>query len=466
MLKRYHQMVGGVFRAIDLALIGVSWLLAYFVRFNYSLLPVTKGLPKFQTYIALAPLVVLIWGFVFEGMRVYEARRMLRRTDEAQLLVKAHGVALLAFISLTYLITEYRFSRGVMLAFGAIGGVSLLTFRVLLRNGLRWIRRRGFNLRHVLAVGEGPTIEGLVQKLDRFPELGLRVIGAVISESSTATQVAGKPIVGRFSRLEEIVHRTQVDQVLIALNRADAPRIDELLEQLKDETIDIQLVPDIHEYVTLGCEVEDFEGLPIVKLNDSPLSGWSVLTKRVSDIFLAGLALVLLSPIYLVISIAVKLTSKGPIFYGQERMGLDGKTFNMFKFRSMKVDAESKSGAVWATQGDDRRTSIGAFLRATSLDELPQFWNVLRGDMSLVGPRPERPVFVKQFRHEIPHYMLRHKVKAGITGWAQVNGWRGNTSLQKRIEYDLYYIRNWSFTFDMKILVLTLFKGFINKNAY
>jgi exopolysaccharide biosynthesis polyprenyl glycosylphosphotransferase len=212
--------------------------------------------------------------------------------------------------------------------------------------------------------------------------------------------------------------------------------------------------------------VEEIEGLPMVRLNDSPLGGWMAIGKRLMDIGLSAVALTLLSPVYLVLSIAVRLTSRGPIFYGQERMGLDGRTFKMWKFRSMKVDAEKETGAVWAKAGDDRRTPIGALLRSTSLDEIPQFWNVFTGDMSLVGPRPERPVFVHQFKREIPHYMLRHKVKAGITGWAQVNGWRGDTSLEKRIECDLYYIRNWSFILDMKILFLTIWKGFVNKNAY
>jgi exopolysaccharide biosynthesis polyprenyl glycosylphosphotransferase len=196
------------------------------------------------------------------------------------------------------------------------------------------------------------------------------------------------------------------------------------------------------------------------------LNGWGGYAKRLTDIVVSAIALIILAPVLFVIALAVRLTSKGPIFYGQERMGLDGRTFKMLKFRSMRQDAESSTGAVWAQPGDDRRTPIGAFLRATSLDELPQFWNVLRGDMSLVGPRPERPVFVHQFRKDIPHYMLRHKVKAGITGWAQVNGWRGNTSLDRRIECDLYYIRNWSYGMDWKILFLTLWKGFVNKNAY
>jgi Undecaprenyl-phosphate glucose phosphotransferase len=219
-------------------------------------------------------------------------------------------------------------------------------------------------------------------------------------------------------------------------------------------------------YVALGCDIENFDGLPVVHLNHSPLVGSAVWIKRALDVVLASLALILFAPLMLVIAILIKLTSKGPILYAQERMGLDGRTFQMLKFRSMRVDAEEVGGARWATAGDERRTPIGAILRKTSLDELPQLWNVLRGDMSLVGPRPERPVFVNQFRSRIPHYMLRHKVKSGITGWAQVNGWRGDTSLVRRIECDLFYIRNWSLALDLKILTMTLWKGFIHRNAY
>jgi exopolysaccharide biosynthesis polyprenyl glycosylphosphotransferase len=206
--------------------------------------------------------------------------------------------------------------------------------------------------------------------------------------------------------------------------------------------------------------------VPIMLLNDSPMGGWRALLKRMLDIFFAGCALVILAPVLALIACLVKLTSPGPVLYSQERMGLDGRSFEMLKFRSMRADAEVDSGAVWARQNDDRRTALGTFLRQSSLDELPQFWNVFVGDMSLVGPRPERPVFVGRFRHEIPHYMLRHKVKTGLTGWAQVNGWRGNTSLKNRLECDLYYIQNWSLLLDLKILALTFWKGFVNKNAY
>lgn len=466
MLKRYHHIVGGIFRTVDACVIAGVWLASFWIRFYLPVIEVTKGFPDFDKYAALSPLIVILWMTVFSYMRVYQSHRMLRRTDEAHLILRAHLIAMLVFIALTYLFSEYRYSRGVILYFGTLGGIGLITFRLALRNSLRHLRRLGYNLRHVIAVGEGDALETLLYKIERFPELGLRTLGVITHETSEVTAIFKKPVLGHFAEIKALVQKYQPDQLLIALPRHQYADLDRILSLLKDETVDIQLVPDIHEYVTLGCQIEDFEGLPIVNINDSPLGGWGAIAKRITDVILSGTALLLLSPVLLLISLVIKLGSKGPVLYRQERMGLDGKTFSMLKFRSMYTDAEKSTGAVWASPDDDRRTRFGTFLRSTSLDELPQLWNVLRGDMSLVGPRPERPVFVHQFRKDIPNYMLRHKVKAGLTGWAQINGWRGNTSLSRRIECDLYYIRNWSYLMDLKIMTLTLWKGFINKNAY
>jgi Undecaprenyl-phosphate glucose phosphotransferase len=466
MLKKYHQTIGGLFRGVDACVIGASWLLSYWMRFNLPLIQVTKGFPEFSTYSSLTPLVIVLWLGVFSSMGVYRPRGMLRRTHEVQLILKAHLTALVLFITLSTFISEYRYSRGVMIYFGALGAFALVAERLGLRNLIRAARAKGVSQRKVLIFGEGRSLETLVARLRKFPELGLRPLGVVVHESSSAREVSGLPVLGHLDQAISLLREHGADQALIALPREQAAQVDRLLNLFRNETIDIQIVPDLHDYIALGCEVEDFDGVPIVNLNDSPLDGWGALAKRATDFVLAAIALLVLSPVLLLIALAVKLTSRGPILYGQERMGLDGRTFHMLKFRSMRVDAEKETGAVWAQPGDDRRTPIGAFLRATSLDELPQFWNVLLGDMSLVGPRPERPVFVDQFKGEIPNYMLRHKVKAGITGWAQVNGWRGNTSLESRIQCDLYYIRNWSYSLDWKILFLTLWKGFVNKNAY
>jgi Undecaprenyl-phosphate glucose phosphotransferase len=466
MLRRYQRTIGDLFRLLDACVVVIAWLLAYWVRFYASPFEVTKGMPEFGTYAALSPLVVVLWMVVFSLKRVYESRRMVGRLDEVLLVLKSHGLALLFFIALTYLFEDYKYSRLVMAYFAVMGAAGLAAFRIAVRNTLRGMRARGYNLRHVLAVGEGPTLELLIQRLDAFPELGLRVVGVVTSEGSDVKSLAGKRVLGNFRHIREVIARVKADEVLISLEASRQHEVDVVLDLLQDETIDIRLAPDLHRYVTLGCEVEDFDGMPVVRLNDSPLVGSAAYAKRFTDLLLSLLALLTFAPVMLLVALLIKLTSRGPVLYGQERMGLDGRTFRMLKFRSMRVDAETRGGAVWASAGDARCTAIGALLRKTSLDELPQFWNVLRGDMSLVGPRPERPVFVSQFRGEIPHYMLRHKVKSGITGWAQVNGWRGNTSLRARIECDLFYIKNWSLSLDLKILTMTVWKGFVHKNAY
>ncbi len=464
MLKRYQAAVCETFRVIDAVIIVASWFVAYWLRFEAA--GGTGEVPPLEKYSALAPLVGILWVTVFSLMRLYESQRLRRLRQELGLVLRAHIVALLLFVAIAYSFKEYHYSRLVMAYFGTIGAVSLLVFRGVLRMTLRHLRGHGYNLRHVVVVGEGKQVEMLIQQLDENVELGVRVVGVVNHESSAETSLFGKRVLGRYKDIDTVVAEHRVDGVLVALPAQHQHHMDRILSLLADEAIDVHVVPDVRGYSTLGCEVEQFYDLPVVRINESPMSGWAALGKRVTDFFAALVGILLISPLLAIIAVAVKLSSPGPILYAQERMGLDGRTFKMLKFRSMRIDAERQSGAVWATKGDDRCTPVGAFLRRTSLDELPQLWNVLCGDMSLVGPRPERPVFVNRFRKEIPHYMLRHKVKAGITGWAQINGWRGNTSLDRRIECDIYYIQNWSYLFDLKILTMTLWKGFVNKNAY
>ncbi len=467
MLKRYHRIFGGIFRAVDACVIGFTWLVSYWLRFFVlPLFDVTKGLPGFDVYASLTPLIMILWTMVFSFMRVYRPRRMLRRTHEVFLILKAHGVSLLFFIALTYMFSEYKYSRAVILYFGTISGFLLILFRLVLRNALRALRRRGRNLRFTLAVGESAAIETIIHRTEKFPELGLRIVGILTHSSSQTKSLQKKPVIGHFEDIPELLQKHHIDWIIISLSKEQYAELDLILKSIKEEAPTIQLVPDIHEYVTLGCEIEDFDGIPMVNLNDSPLTGWSSIVKRVTDFVISLVAVTIFSPFLFIIALLVKVSSRGPIFYKQQRMGLDGKNFNILKFRTMRTDAEDETGAVWAKKGDGRTTRVGAILRKTSLDELPQFLNVILGNMSLVGPRPERPVFVTKFKKQIPYYMLRHKVKAGITGWAQVNGWRGNTSLEKRIEFDLFYIKNWTYVFDIKILFMTIWKGFINKNAY
>jgi len=318
------------------------------------------------------------------------------------------------------------------------------------------------NLRRAIVVGGGGPAVEILSALRRRPDIGVRVLGLVGDKQAEA----GASWLGRFEDLRAILDREQVDLILIALPHDEYGRLGAILTDIGDDPLAIHLVPDVYRLVSMRGGIEEFEGVPVLHLRESPLYGWNRILKRALDVVVGTVALVALGPLLLLIALVIRLTSPGPVLLRQERMGLDGRAFSMLKFRTMRVDAEADSGPVWATAGDDRRTAVGTLLRRVSLDELPQLLNVLRGEMSLVGPRPERPVFVETFRHRIPGYMLRHKVKAGMTGWAQINGWRGNTSLEKRIEYDLYYIERWSFAFDLKILVKTIWRGFVNKNAY
>jgi len=272
--------------------------------------------------------------------------------------------------------------------------------------------------------------------------------------------------VGQLTDARQLIRDDHVDQLYVALSLSAHEQILQLLRDVSHEVVDIKVVPDLLQYITLGAGVEDLDGVPIVNLSRIPMEGLPAVMKRAFDIVAAGAALLLFAPLFPLIAIAVKLTAPGPVFYRQQRMGLDGRSFGLLKFRSMIVDAERATGPVWASEHDARCTPIGAMLRKLSLDELPQFWNIVRGDMSLVGPRPERPHFVDEFRDHIPHYMHRHRVRAGLTGWAQVHGWRGNTSLDKRIEYDLYYIENWSLALDFKILWMTVTDGTVHEHAY
>ena len=471
MLKRYQHTYGLALRVTDACIVVGAWLVSCWIRFDFpynlpSRLHVPKELPDFSSYAAICPLIAVLWPILLTWTGVYRAGRFFGRRREAELIMKGHLAALASLICLTYFFNPNLYSRLVLLYFAALGGAGMIFAHVVLRTAVRELRKRGINLRHVLVVGEGLGLKKLIERLEWYPEMGLRIRGVLTCGDSTASEIANTPVLGHYSEITDILHKTNADEVFIALPPSRSDDVDRLLTMLKDETIEIRIVPEIHRYATLGCEVESMDGIPVLRLNGSRVWGWDAVLKRVTDVVVSLVASVVLSPVLLIIAAGVKLTSRGPVLYQQVRIGLDGQHFAMLKFRTMRVDAEGHTGAVWAQKGDDRCTSIGRLLRKTSLDELPQLLNVLRGDMSLVGPRPERPPFVDKFRSEIPHYMLRHKVRAGMTGWAQVNGWRGNTSLDRRIECDLFYIRNWSYLLDMKILIMTIWRGFVHKNAY
>jgi Undecaprenyl-phosphate glucose phosphotransferase len=469
MLRQHQRFFNGVFQVFDLVLVALAWVISYPVRFRYlhPWFPPTHGTPSFENYAYLVFAIIALWFIVFVVSGIYRSRRTQKIIVELGAILRAHTFAFLILVTIVYLTLGDRYSRAVLLVFYMISVGLLMTERICLRLLVHELRRRGFNLRTSLVVGNNEIAAAFLERLKLHSELGLVVRGVVqLENNEPQTQVTNLPVLGTSADLTEVLKNYQIDQVILALKNSQRDQLDQLLASLIDQNVDVRIIPDLHQFITLGCEVEEFEGLPLISLNQSPIVGWNSVAKRISDVIYASLALVVFSPIMTFLALAIRVFTPGPVFYGQERMGLDGRVFRMLKFRTMSVDAEKSTGAVWATKNDARVTWLGKILRKTSLDELPQLINVLKGDMSCVGPRPERPALVEKFKHEIPRYMLRHKVKAGMTGWAQINGWRGDTSLEKRIEYDLYYISNWSLVFDFKIMLMTVFKGFVSKNAY
>jgi Undecaprenyl-phosphate glucose phosphotransferase len=440
----------------------MCWVTAYWVRFH--LMRVTD-IPPFRDYaLQLLPILV-VWGIAFHTFDLYRPHRLGSRASEWLDVAKASILGALILVSImTFAFRDYAYSRLVILIFLAQSIVAVSLARAALREALRFARRHGYNLRYAIVVGGGEPAAEVLRVLRRRRDVGIFVLGMLSDKKEIPENMRW---LGGIEDVRTVLDRHQVDMVIIALPHADAARLAPVLNGIGDDPIAIHLVPDVFSLVPARGGVEEFEMIPFIHLRESRLYGWNRLLKRAFDLVFGTFALVVAAPVMVGIAVALKLTSPGPVLYRQERMGVDGLRFKMLKFRTMHVDAEAETGPVWALPDDPRRTPVGAFLRRTSLDELPQIFNVLRGEMSLVGPRPERPRFVEEFRRRVPGYMLRHKVKAGITGWAQINGWRGNTSIERRIECDLYYIERWSLGFDLKILLQTLWYGFrINRNAH
>ena len=380
--------------------------------------------------------------------------------------VLAEGIAFLVLIAATWFTHRQSYSRVVFAYFFVLTTVFLPLFRMLLRHIFIVSRRPGFRTR-TLIVGAEDLARRTSERLCNRPELGVDLVGFLSAQvQRVEDSYCGLPILGGYQDVDRVVRSYGVGLVLFALPHEHQNRLGEILGLIEDQMVEVKVVPDLYRFVKLGGSIEEFDGLQIITLTESPMHGWNRILKRGMDIVVALAALAVFSPVMLLAGLAVKLTSRGPVFYIQKRMGLDGRLFNMYKFRSMFHDAECRTGPVWCVPGDPRVTGVGRVLRRTSIDELPQLFHVLKGDMSLVGPRPERPELIEEFRRKVPRYMLRHKMKAGMTGWAQVNGLRGNTSLEDRIDHDLEYIKNWSLAFDLRILVKTVYSVLTDKNAY
>ncbi|OFW04531.1 MAG: undecaprenyl-phosphate glucose phosphotransferase [Acidobacteria bacterium RIFCSPLOWO2_02_FULL_67_36] len=479
MIRRYNRLLALYFVITDAALSMAAFVLAYVIRFDLlvSIIPVTKGFPQFEHYLKMLPFIQGIVPVAFFVQGLYHLRRGRSRVDDFFAVFVGSILAVVIGIGGTLYFNTYwvppdlkekgvfEISQIVWAVYLVLSVVFTYTSREIVREALERRWRAGIGLKRVLIAGAGDLGRMVADKVLEHRELGFKVIGFVDDRDGDHIGYRGLPVLGGVAEADEIIRREKIDHVYVALPLEEHVKMLGIVEATSREGVDVHVVPDLLQFIALRARLENLDGVPIISLNDVPLRGFNSVLKRAIDIAISAAALVVASVPFGIIALLVRYTSTGPVFYRQERMGLDGKAFDVFKFRSMHEGAEDETGPIWARDNDPRCTRVGTWLRRTDLDELPQLWNVLRGDMSIVGPRPERPYFVEQFKHRIPQYMLRHKVKAGITGWAQVNGWRGNTSLEKRIEYDLYYIENWSVALDIKIMWLTILHG-LQKHAY
>lgn len=466
MVRRTRQELTWWFGLWDLAATAGAWLSSYWLRFLSGWFPSSdQPTPLVELYWQSLPWILLLAAAAYRLAGMYEVHRLWRFREEVLAICRGVGLMALMVMAASFIQRHHYESRLAMAAFVGISGVAILGLRRLSWFGIRTLRARGINQSHALIVGAGRLARRTAATLRAVPWSGIQPIGYV--EDPSWHSLTDLPILGSIAQLPELVQRHHIEHVFVALplNRySDARRVFALLGQT---TVDVQLVADIPEFASLSFHTTHLHGMTIITLRENPHYGLNIIIKRAMDVIFSLLAIVILSPLMAVIAVLIKLTSPGPVLYRQERCGLNGRPFQMLKFRTMHVDAEI-DGPQMTRPNDPRRTKLGAFLRATNLDELPQLFNVLWGDMSLVGPRPERPVFVQQFRKTIPNYMARHAVKAGMTGWAQVNGWRGNSSLRRRVQFDLYYITHWNPLFDLRILFLTVWRMLFGKqkNAY
>ncbi len=467
-LKGHGNIINSFIRLCDLSFIAACAPFSYYFSNAYELYTSlgVVGLPEAYYYVIL--LSVLLSALIFPLFSIYRVWRGASTLTEIKYITMAWVMVALILTFIAFVTrTGSDYSRSWMLIWFVSGWVVLIGSRVILRLVLRWLRSSGFNHRHIVIVGTAEQAVVVADRLRKSTWFGLEISALFQSgDNHLPDWLSRKTIITDLNKLREYVAQHDVDQVWISLPHSEEQTIRNVIEALEDISVEIRYVPDIFEYQLMHHSLTEMAGIPVVNISYSAIEGTNQILKAIEDYVLSSVLLVFASPLMLLIATGVKLSSPGPILYRQRRVGWNGKEFTMFKFRTMPVDIEKHTGPVWASKEEQRATRFGSFLRKTSLDELPQLFNVLMGEMSLIGPRPERPVFVEKYKDEIPHYMKKHLVKAGLTGWAQVHGWRGNTSLHTRIEHDLYYIENWSLWLDIKIIIMTVFRGLIHKNAY
>lgn len=463
MIKAHQRLLNIIRVALDALSLLVAYTGAIFFKLNVTGF-VGFGFVYYWGAIWMIPLLVLVYYF----MNVYAPMRTNLYRREVLTFARAHFLGIVTIYSILFLNKELLYSREVSLVFAISGLILVLTQRYIVRKTLRYLRKKGYNQKHLLIVGAGPVGVEFARKIKKHRDFGYNVVGFLDdAESKQQSEVFGKPVLGPCSFLSNLLEDDPVDEVVVALPLKAYEKYGGIVGACEKAGVRVRIIPDYNRYLPGNPKIEEFDGIPLLNIRKIALDDpFNKFVKWMSDVVISSLALLLTTPLMISIAIGIKLTSPGPILFRQTRIGKSNRSFEMLKFRTMHIADDNNAATTWTTANDSRKTKLGTFLRKTSFDELPQFFNVIMGSMSVVGPRPERPFFVEQFRGDIPKYMVKHQVKPGITGWAQVNGWRGDTSIENRIECDLYYIENWDLLFDIKILFLTIFKGLVNKHAY
>ena len=472
MIKDNQQHFNRLQVVMDAVVVIVSYAFAWWLKFSSGFVDQEIGVLSFEFYMRALILIVPLYILLYYAFNLYTPKRVQGRRLEFSNIVLANTVGLLIlkagfFLALSYSEQLKNFSRSMFIYFFMINIVLEEIERLMIRAFLRSIRKNGYNQKHILLVGYSKAAEQYIDRIKQNPQWGYNIRGILDDNIARGTMYKGVKVIGSVGNLSYILPENKLDEIAITLGLEEYYKLEKIVAECEKSGVHTKFIPDYGNIIPTRPYTEDLLGLPVINIRYVPLSNtFNALIKRLTDIMGAIICIIIFSPIMLTSAVLVKMTSKGPLIFKQERVGLHNKPFQMYKFRTMYVQTEEEEKKGWTQKNDPRVTSVGRFLRKTSLDEFPQLFNVLKGDMSLVGPRPERPQYVEKFREEIPRYMIKHQVRPGMTGWAQVNGYRGDTSIRKRIEHDLYYIENWTLGLDIKILFLTVFKGFINKNAY
>lgn len=469
MIKDNQKYFNRLHLLVDAIVVAVSYLLAWYIKFCTIFADTEPGAGALdmRTYFSFLYFVMPEYIVLYYFFNMYAPKRATRRKYEIEAIIKANVVGIVIFIVFLYFIHQNHFSRFMMGAFFLINIVATTICRTMIRNLLLYFRKKGYNLKYMLLVGYSRAAEEYITRINANPQWGYVVRGILDDRIPSGTVYKGVKVVGRVENIRYILPENKLDEIAITLSLKDYDHLESIVDLCEKSGVHTKFIPDYNSLVPSHPYTEDLMGLPVINIRYVPLTNtlnW--VAKRAVDIVGSTLGILVSSPIMIITALAIRFTSRGPVIFKQERVGLHNKVFHMYKFRTMELQKAAAEEKAWTVKDDPRVTKVGKFLRRTSLDELPQLFNILLGEMSLVGPRPERPQFVEKFKEEIPRYMIKHQVRPGLTGWAQINGYRGDTSIRKRIEYDLFYIENWTMSMDIKIMFLTLFKGFVNKNAY